>query len=450
MKYIKFLIISFICSILLIPNIMAATGTINISGANQVVNGNKVTVTVTISSSTKIGSWQMNLNYDKNYLKLTSSTAENGTTMANAAKTDAGVSKQTYTFTFKALKTGSTSLSIGSALVYPADVKQMNTPLSLTLGKKTIKIITQADLEASYSKDNNLKSLSIEGYNIEPGFKKDVTEYNVSVPENTKTIEIKAQANDSKATVTGAGEKDVSAGMNNFTIVVRAENGSEKKYLINVDVKDSNPIKVNINNTEYTVVKIREYLPEMKSYDDETIVIDNFEIPAYKSSTTNIVLVGLKDKVGIIEMFRYEDGKYLPYQEISTDQLIIFPKETNKELVGYEKNDVDILGVNTTGWIKDIKSNYIVIYGIDLVSGNEGFWTYDKKNNTLISFDDSFIKEKAEYERKLNLYSYIIIGYSGILILLIIIVITKGKKKNTVVKQKEIEDERTKNKTKKK
>ena len=81
---------------------MAATGTVNISGANQVVNGNKVTVTVTISSSTKIGSWQMNLNYDKNYLKLTSSTAENGTTMANAAKTDAGVSKQTYTFTFKA------------------------------------------------------------------------------------------------------------------------------------------------------------------------------------------------------------------------------------------------------------------------------------------------------------------------------------------------------------
>ena len=226
MKYIKLLIFSFICSILLIPNIIAATGTVSISSVNQVVQGNKVTVTVSISSSTKIGSWQMNLNYDKNYLQLTSSTAENGTTMANAAKTDAGVSKQTYTFTFKTLKTGSTSLSIGSALVYPADVKQMNNPLTLTLGKKSIKIITQAELEASYSKDNNLKSLSIEGFNLEPTFKKDTLEYNVSVPEDTKTITINAQASDSKATISGSGEKEVSAGMNNFTIVVRAENGS--------------------------------------------------------------------------------------------------------------------------------------------------------------------------------------------------------------------------------
>ena len=270
MRNIKLIIIGIIGSLFLIPNVMAATGTVNISGANQVVQGNKVTVTVTISSSTKIGSWQMNLNYDKNYLKLTSSTAENGTTMANAAKTDAGVSKQTYTFTFKALKTGSTNLSIGGALVYPADVKQMNNPLSLTLGKKSIKVITQAELEASYSKDNYLKSLSIEGYNIEPGFKKEVTEYNVSVPENTKTIEINAQTNDSKATVSGIGEKEVSAGMNNFTVIVRAENGSEKKYTINVDVKDSNPIKVSVNNTDYTVVKIKEYLPDMKSFDDDT------------------------------------------------------------------------------------------------------------------------------------------------------------------------------------
>ena len=450
MRNIKLIIIGIIGSLFLIPNVMAATGTVNISGANQVVQGNKVTVTVTISSSTKIGSWQMNLNYDKNYLKLTSSTAENGTTMANAAKTDAGVSKQTYTFTFKALKTGSTNLSIGGALVYPADVKQMNNPLSLTLGKKSIKVITQAELEASYSKDNYLKSLSIEGYNIEPGFKKEVTEYNVSVPENTKTIEINAQTNDSKATVSGIGEKEVSAGMNNFTVIVRAENGSEKKYTINVDVKDSNPIKVSVNNTDYTVVKIKEYLPDMKSFDDDTVIIDGIEIPAYKSSTTDIILVGLKDKAGIIEMFRYDGGKYLPYQEIETEQLLIFPKETDKELKGYETTNIDILGVKTTGWVKNIKSDYVVIYGIDLVSGNEGFWTYDKKNNTIIGFDDTFIKEQEEYENKINLYSYIIIGFSGILLLLIILFIAKGRGKSKPIIKEEIKEEKPKNKSKKK
>ena len=36
--------------------------------------------------------------------------------------------------------------------------------------------MTQEELEASYSKDNDLKSLSVEGFEISPEFDKDVTE----------------------------------------------------------------------------------------------------------------------------------------------------------------------------------------------------------------------------------------------------------------------------------
>ena len=435
---IKHLILAIICSLIIIPTVLADSGTVSITGSNQVVVGNKVTVTVTISSSTKIGSWQMSLNYDKNYLQLTSSTAENGTTMANYAEAATGISKKSYTFTFKALKTGTANLSIGGALAWSIDEK----PLTLSLGKKSIKIITQAELEASYSKDNNLKNLSVDGFELTPSFNKDVMDYSVTVPENTKSINIKAQVSDSKASVTGVGEKNVSAGMNNFEIIVRAENGSEKKYTVNVEVKDNNPIIVNVDNTEYTVVKIREYLPEMKAYEADTIKIDEFDIPVYKSNITNITLVGLKDKSGIIEYYIYNDGKYTKYVEITTNQLMIFPKDTDKTIDSYEKMDADILGVKTLGWVKNIKSNYIVIYGIDIASGKEGIWTYDKKNNTIISYDDSFDKEIEDYKEKNNMYSYIIIGFSGIFVILIVLLIIMVSKNKTLKKKliKQIED----------
>ena len=455
MHKIKYLLFSLILSIMLIPNVMAATGTVSISSVSQVVIGNKVTVTVSISSSTKIGSWQMNLNYDKNYLQLTSSTAENGTSMVNSAKTDSGVDKQTYTFTFKTLKKGSTTLSIGSALVYPADINQMNTPLTLSLGKKTIKIITQEELEASYSKDNDLKSLSIENFSISPSFKKDTTEYSVVVPENTKSINIKAIANDSKASVSGIGEKTVSAGVNNFDIVVRAENGNEKTYKITVEVKDSNPIEVNIGNDTYTVVKIKEYLPEMKGYDEDIIKIKTFDIPVYKSNTTNLTLVGLKDKNGTIEYYIYKDEEYIKYNEISTNHLVIYPKETKEVLKGYTSEEVEIKGVKTTGWVRG-KSNYVVIYGIDVESGEEGFWTYDKKSNTVVKYDDSLVKEINDYENKIKLYTHFIFGFIGLLIVVIILLIVVVSKKRKTIKeikqkleeQKRIEEEKNKQKTK--
>ena len=48
-----------ILSILILPSIVnAASGTIKVTSTSTVVLGNKVTVTVTLSSGTSIGSWE--------------------------------------------------------------------------------------------------------------------------------------------------------------------------------------------------------------------------------------------------------------------------------------------------------------------------------------------------------------------------------------------------------
>lgn len=89
---------------LIIPiSVNAASGTIKVTGTSQVVVGNRVTLTVTLSSSTAIGSWEMDLSYDKNYLELVSTNSEgNGTRMVNSSAT--GVKSKSYTFTFKTKK----------------------------------------------------------------------------------------------------------------------------------------------------------------------------------------------------------------------------------------------------------------------------------------------------------------------------------------------------------
>ena len=427
MRKLKYWLITLFALIVVPLSVNAASGTIRVTGSSQVVVGNRITLTVTLSSSTAIGSWQMDLNYDRNYLQLTSTNSEaGGTMMANSSAT--GVKSKTYTFTFKALKRGSTSVSIGSYLAYAYDdLSKMN----ISTSSKTVRIITQAELEASYSKDNDLKSLSVEGFEITPAFDKDVTEYSVVVPENTTEITINAEENDSAASVTGAGTQTVTQGTNTFQIVVRAENGSEKTYNLTVEVKDANPINVTIGDETLTVVKIKEYLPVPNAYQETTVNINDFEIPAYTSELTGFTLVGLKDSSGNINLYIYneEDNTYEIYNELKLSNLTIYPINTDKVLDGYKSGTITINDIEVKSFYVNDDSRFAIIYGINVETGEEGFFKYDKNDQTAIKYDDEMINVLNE---KINLYTYIIFGFIGLFVLMFIILICalKGKKKH--------------------
>ena len=441
MKKLKFILLSIVALIMIPLSVNAASGTIKVTGSSQVVVGNRITLTVTLSSSTSIGSWQMNLNYDKSYLQLTSTNSEAGGTMM-AASSATGVKTKTYTFTFKALKSGSTKVSIDSYLAYAFDDLSK---MDISTSSKTVKIITQEELEASYSKDNNLKSLSVEGFELSPAFSKDVTEYTVTVPEDTKEVTINATENDSAATVSGTGTFEVTQGTNTFQIVVRAENGSEKTYTITVDVTDSNPINVTIDGDNYTVVKIKEFLPSANAYTETTVKISDFDIPAYTSELTGFTLVGLKDSAGNIALYIYDadNNSYTAYNELKFNQLTIYPKKTDNTLDGYELGTVTINDIEVPAYYTSSDSRFAIIYGINVETGEEGFFKYDKTDQSIQKYDDEMINSLLE---KNKLYSYIIIGFSVILVIMFIILITKGrgkkkKKKDIKVEKVEFKDE---------
>lgn len=435
MKKIKLLLISLFC-LIVFPNVVsAASGKITVSGTSTVVVGNNVTVTVTLSSNTLIGSWEMSLNYDKSFLQLKSTTAEsNGTRMAASSAT--GVKSKTYTFTFKTLKNGRTKVTVDSYLAYAfEDLSQ----ISLTSSSKTINIITQAELEASYSKNNNLKSLSIEIFSLTPEFNANVLEYNAVVPENTKEINIIATPEDRKSSITGTGIQTVNQGANKFSVVVRAENGAEKVYVINVEVKDENPIDVTIGGKKYTVVKIKENLPEASFYSEYSVKINDFDIPAYKNNNTNLVLVGLKDEEGNIKLFIYDEEKneYKEYNEIGVNKITIYPLVSNEEIKGYQKSKIKINDIEVEGYSYSKSSNFVIIYGVNVETGDKGFYMYDKKMQTLISYNDEYI---TDLNKKVELYTYIIFGFIGVLILLFIILIAVISKKNKKKKINQVKD----------
>lgn len=442
MKRIKKIFMAMLIGLLFPCIVNAASGSINIASSSTVVVGNKVTVTVTISSGTKMGSWQMSLNYDKSYLQLTNSTARDGGTFMIDYAEDPGVLKKTYTFTFKTLKSGTTKLSVDG---YRAYVSSDLSALSLSANTKQIRIITQAELEASYSKNNNLSALEVEGFTLTPEFKTDILEYSVVVPENTKEVNIKATVQDKRASVNGIGTQAVNPGANKFSVVVRAQSGAEKTYVINVEVKDENPINVAVNGKNYTVVKIKENLPAASLYTETTININGFEIPAYKNDNTNLVLVGLKNEEGNISLYIYNKDKneYQEYNEIGVNKITIYPLTSNEEIKGYKKDTITINGVKVDGYYYTKDSDYVIIYGINVETGDKGFYMYDKKMQSLIKYNDEYI---IDLNKKIGLYSYIIIGFSGVFILMIIIMIALAKKRSgKQKKQKLIEKEIKKN-----
>lgn len=437
------LVLTLIFSLMAFPiNSLASTGTIKISSSTStVVVGNTVTVTVTLSSSTALGAWEFDVNYDSSYLQLTSSTAENnGTYFVNAGD---GTSKsKTYTLKFRALKSGTTNITVGSYDVYGYDKSSM----SITKTNKKLTLMTQAELEATYSTDNNLKSLAVEGFELDKEFDKDTLEYTVNVPTGTTSVKITATKNDSTASVSGAGEVEVTEGLNTIPIIVTAQNGTEKTYTLIVNVEDQNPINVTIDNSNYTVVKNGNLLTAPLTFTDTTILINNFEIPAFVNTNANITLVGLKDSEGNIKLYIYDDGTYLKYNEMNLKSYLLIPVSFDKEL-DLIKTTVTINNEIIEAYKYSEKSDFVIINAKNLEDGQTNLYLYDTQNNTASLYDESFINETNE---TLKNYTYVIIAFAGALFLMLILIFSllhslkkKQKKINKFIEKQEAKIEAT-------
>lgn len=120
-------------------------------------------------------------------------------------------------------------------------------------------LLTSTKPEEETKSDNaNLKSLVVENFDIIPNFSSDVTEYTLDVTSEVNELTIKAEPEDSKATVTIKGEKELKEGENTVIISVNAEDGTTKLYEIKVTKKEETVFGL-------TSLKIKDANIEFKS-----------------------------------------------------------------------------------------------------------------------------------------------------------------------------------------
>jgi len=435
-KIIYFILFSVFC---FIPcyEANAASATISVtSSKSTVIVGETVTVTVKVSSSSALGSWSFDVAHSSN-LSLSSSSF-GGLYIVDFVG-NGNTTTKTYTFKFKAKSSGSATVSIKNASVIGYDEAKM----SVTTGKKTFKLMTQAELEATYSKNNYLSSLSVEGHNLTPTFSKDVLEYNLELENGVESAVIKASKEDNTATVKGTGEVSLKEGLNTFEVVVTAQNGGVRTYKVNITVKELNPIEVVVNGAHYTVIRKKEMMPLANMYFQETTVnIDGEEVPGYFNEASNITLVGLANGLDN-KLFIYDNGEYKTYEELSFNQLFIQVLEMDMSLLGegYTISKINI-GNNSLAVYSKEGEAYPLLYGLNIETGVKNLYEYDVEENTLQRY------VKVEVETNEELYFIIIISLFGFIvlsyILFLILLVKKNKKKKKTIKTIEDDLEKTK------
>ena len=444
-------IIFVIVSVLSFMTSVKASVIIKTYPSSTVYVGDQVTVKVIVSSDTYAAGWEFNVYFDDAILSCdNNSTSQSGVSCGHVVVPANSSEQTTAEFEWKltAKNTGSTNFSVSDIDVLSWDEGNIAVgapaPVSISVVKPSSGGSnggsggsgnnggSQPDYNYEYSSDNSLSYLNVEGFDI--GFDPSVTEYSVSVPNDTKKVSVGATANDGKASISGIGDYEVSEGSNKIEVLVTAENGDTRTYTIDVVVKEETPIEVSVGDEKFTVVRKADKLPKANAtYSSSTILIKGESIPCYHSDITDIYLVGLMNEKGKIKLYRYlaSNDKFLKYTEISIGGLYLILTDTNETPIGYSAGKVTIDGKEYDAFLKD--DAYPLLHGINLENGNEGFYSYDDNDKTIQMFKGITTGTKG-------INNYVFYGLIGLcifeFIMLIISVVSKNKKLKSLLHDK--------------
>ena len=389
MKKIKILVITF--AAFLTFNISAKAASLSVSASSSSVTSGS-SVIITVRASDMAGQFSITSSNNNILSGGTGSTwIENGS----------------QTFTFKAGSTGSATITVKPIDVadYTGNPYTSSKSVTVTVGEKKQVVL---------SSDNSLTSLSIDGASLSPEFNKDTLEYSTELEPGTTNVNINATAA-AKATVSGSGNHEVTDGDNRIELVVKAENGTTRTYVINVVVKEFNPIEVVVDDKKYTVIRKKTLLQMPANYEETTVKINDEEVPAFKGTVTKYILVGLKDTEGNINLFIYneKDKTYTLYKEYTFNKVILYPIALSDKKVpaGYKKTTITYNDEEVIAYKFDEHSKYALIYGLNVETGKKNIYMYDSVEDTLQIYNTEEIvaltKQNNEYFKLLIVISVV-------------------------------------------
>lgn len=420
MKKIKYILFSLLVCLIGVGFVNAASIKVSANKTNVVV-GSTVTVTVKVNGG---AGWEYDLSYDSSVFSCSGSTHVLGGTLAG---------NSSVSFTLKAIKSGSSNISVKNYSV----LDDASNSLGVSPNAITVTAKTQAEIEASYSTNADLSNLTVEGYELSPEFAKNTLEYELTVPNDVEKVNVVANKADGSASVKGAGEIELSEGSNKVEVVVTAQKGNTKTYVLNITRQELNPIYVTLDGKQYSIVRKADSLDIPSYYNSSTVVINGEEVPCFESEITGYTLVGLKDEEGNISLYIYNsDGTYTLYKQFATDGITFIALDTDEVLKGYESFEIMINDEN----VKCLKyiageADYVVVYGMNAKTGEKGWYQYDLREGTFQRYQTNLI---VSLQDDVKDYLLLVICFAtglGLSILAIItLMIMNGKKKNKLVK----------------
>ena len=347
---------------------------VSISNTNSVVVGNTVTFRVTVSSQVPLGSGKYNVTYNDKLLKYTGGSKLVDTFVAQNENTKS----LTYTFSFVTRDIGNANFKFNLNELYylseaPGPVESKTASVNILKPKY-------------YSSNNYLKNLSVEGYDI--GFNKDKISYDVTLKETKTSIVINAEKQEATQTISGIGEVSLEEGMNKKEIEVKAENQSVRIYTLNIFVPEKAPLKIKVNDKEYSV--IRKKIEDISGFTKDKIKLKDEEIEVLKNDKYTILYV--KDEKGNI--FK-----------------VLKDKENYKMILDFNNTLYAIEGK------KEIKNNYEYFKAVNLTTSKENNYRFELTEKTLQ------IEENKKEIKKINIDKVVIIVLSSILIITYLIFI---------------------------
>lgn len=278
------------------------------------------------------------------------------------------------------------------------------------------------DINKEYSSDNYLSSLSVEGYNL--GFDKEKLDYSLDVDEDVTSVNITATPSDDKANVIGTGNIKLTDGVNNVSVTVVAENGNERVYTITVNVKDTDPIKVKVGKKEYTVVKKVEQLTAPDNFSPIEADIAGKKVPALYNEITGYILIGLKDDKGNVKLYVYDpkSKKYTLYHEITSSSIKLYYTKVSNVPKGLKKTKIDINGERVTAYKSNKKSDFYLVYGMNVNTGDIGWYRYDATDKTLQRYETRDLENLSMLNNK-YLITIAVLSTSILMLMLFLLIL---------------------------
>jgi len=365
----------------------AANATIKMSSNKKEVEVEEVIeVCIDIESEIDITEVRASIIYDTSMLELVTSsqtiTETNGYLDLKDVTEDGKL--RTYIIEFKALRNGITQVDFADAPVIIGSDKN-----KVTAGYTSVYI----EVNGEEDKEDELEKLRISPGKLNKKFSPDLFEYSMSVDNDITDVVINAKAKSDRATIKITGDEELKVGTTKVKVIVEAEAGNKKEYIIKVKrlSKDEQKAKDKAN-------KIAERKKRVAIYEDENVI--------YMENDAQFEVLEIKES----------DAMKIP--------------------IDYKKIKLDLYGIEVDACVleSEKENDIILIYAKNTENGHKGYYSYDKVEKTIqryfgdtlsIAGDKSKeLFEKQEYEDNIRKLS-IIIGFAVVLFIVAVIIIIK-------------------------